>query len=1210
MAEATRIRFIAQKRTAIKKQITTLKNIFEQKKLDNNALELRMNRLTELFNSYETLNEELDTLCPDQDNIAEFTEIMTNFYSLAGNIKEHLKPPTTSSADDQSVVASVSSLNNVNSHKNINTKLPKTSMPVFDGSYENWISFQDEFKAIIESHSELTDATKFQYLKKSLTSDAANKIKGLAISDQNYEKAWNILTRAYGVKHLLISRYYNLLLQLPVQERETAKGLEKLADDASQHVIGLESLGENVSSGMLVAILESKLPKNTMQEWEKTLDRETVPTIDDLYVFLYKTAARLSKRPISSSSGYNKHEKSFPPFKKPRFDSNREARKQITFATTTVMNCMVCRSGEHPLYRCSAFKALPVKERINVVKRANLCFNCMRSHRGKPCKMTGCLLCVVAASDELNCHSTTADNPSPQLLASAIILVEDRDRKLIRCRVLLDTCSTANFVTESFAKRLRIKKQPCSIPVAALNSVNTLTKNTVQLSFRSTRNEHQKTLTFLTIPKISNLLPSEMFPRESIKIPANVPLADPEFHIPRPIDMLIGAGPTFSLFAIGQINLSSHGNDLYLQKTRLGWVIAGNAPMKQSSKEPACHFTQLETQVAKFWLTEEVTKEKPRSKEDKKCEVHFIENVTRAETGRYTVRLPFRESKKGFGDSYVSALKRFLALERKLNISSELKDEYSKAIDTYINAGYMSPVDKPHDDGFYLPHHAVIKTSSTTTKVRIVFDASAKGSSGVALNDLLMPGPTIQEKLFAHLIRFRFPRYALTADIEKMYLQVSLHKDDRKYQYVIWRENGEIETFQLNTVTFGVTSSAFLAIRTLHKLADDEKERYPRAAEELKENLYVDDFMSGAEEIERARMIRDKMIDVLKLGGFNIRQWASNSEQVLEGLDEENINKKFLLDKNCALKTLGVSWHAKEDKIFYSVEPIGISAKLTKRNILSEIAKIFDPLGLLGPVILQAKKIMQSLWQCKVEWDESVPADLHTAWSNFVSQLTTLNNLSFERRFVINNQRRTQILGFCDASEIGYGACMYVRSLDADGNIICRLLCAKSRVAPIKTVSIPRLELCGTLILSRLYKEVSDALEFAPSEVFFWSDSTIVLHWLRTSPNLLHTYVANRIAEIQENTDVEDWRHVRSEDNPADALSRGQSPSEFLRNDLWRSGPSWVRKDQSMWPSGKDYLKAQTKQACFVLAVASKMLTYRMMKNILFFFQVAIFSPT
>ncbi|XP_011700862.1 PREDICTED: uncharacterized protein LOC105457721 [Wasmannia auropunctata] len=737
----------------------------------------------------------------------------------------------------------------------------------------------------------------------------------------------------------------------------------------------------------------------------------------------------------------------------------------------------------------------------------------------------------------------------------------------VKCRALLDTGATANFISERIVKQLNAPVIPHATPVGAINAMHTYSKGMVRITVQSMRNDFHKEIACLIMPTITDLVPSEAFPRSSIKVPPNVKLADPEFHLPRPIDLLIGSGATLSLFSIGQINLSHEGHDLYLQKTRLGWVVAGSAALHNPTGTGACYLTKLESQLENFWTIEEVAADKSNPGKDNDCEAHFIRNTRREDDGRYTVRLPFRETNKRIGESRTIAFKRFLALEQKFNANETFKIDYSRAMEEYIRLKHISVIEDPaDDDGYYLPHHAVVKDSSTTTKVRIVFDASAKANNGVSLNDVLMVGPIIQDKLFSHLIRFRMYKYVVTADIEKMYLQILLHEDDRRYQRILWRKDGEVQTFQFNTLTFGVSSSSFLAIRTLQKLADDERHVYPRAAEIIKAHLYVDDLLTGADSVEEARAYRDEIIALLARGGFAIRKWASNDERVVNDLPVSALHTDFTFDGDLSLKTLGVTWHARNDEVRYFARHIKIPKKLTKRNILSEIAKIYDPLGLLGPLVLHAKKIMQDVWRCRLDWDESVPQNIYTEWLDFVNQFELINQISVSRKLLVEDACDIQIHGFCDASSIGYGACLYVLSTDRRGNTVVRLLCAKSRVAPLKPVTIPRLELCGALLLARLYFEVSGALRVMPTRTFFWCDSTVVLHWLNTSPHLLNSFVANRVAEIQKLTTSCEWRHVKSEDNPADALSRGQLPRAFIRNLMWFAGPAWLCQGGSEWP--------------------------------------------
>lgn len=261
-----------------------------------------------------------------------------------------------------------------------------------------------------------------------------------------------------------------------------------------------------------------------------------------------------------------------------------------------------------------------------------------------------------------------------------------------------------------------------------------------------------------------------------------------------------------------------------------------------------------------------------------------------------------------------------------------------------------------------------------------------------------------------------------------MYRQFLIRKSDRKYQKILWFANDEVREFTLNTVTFGVAAAPFQAIRCLHQLAEDEQKRFPIAAKILKTDMYVDNMLTGTDSIEEAQLICRQMTHLLKTAGMNMRQWAANNPNILDGIEAKDLDAKFDLSNDNTLKTLGIHWRAKTDSFVYKIQPISVNERFTKRKILSEIAKIFDPLGLLGPIILFAKKIMQDIWKAKIDWDESVPNDIYYQWNEFCLQLSCLPDISFDRRILTNDRHSVQIHGFCDASETGYGACIYVRS--------------------------------------------------------------------------------------------------------------------------------------------------------------------------------------
>ncbi|XP_037942469.1 uncharacterized protein LOC119675345 [Teleopsis dalmanni] len=306
----------------------------------------------------------------------------------------------------------------------------------------------------------------------------------------------------------------------------------------------------------------------------------------------------------------------------------------------------------------------------------------------------------------------------------------------------------------------------------------------------------------------------------------------------------------------------------------------------------------------------------------------------------------------------------------------------------------------PH---YFIPHHCVLKPDSTTTKLRVVFDASSKTTSGQSLNDLLHIGPTVQSELLSILLRFRLPRYVFTTDIEKMYRQILVYPEDRQCQLIVWRNEPSqpIKYFQLNTVTYGTRSAPYLATKCLQVLADDNMQNYPLGASALKQNFYVDDCLHGADSLRTLLETQSQLNKILTASGFKLRKWCANHPSLLQGIPHDDLKVNLDLENNNdTTKTLGLSWCPKSDSLCVKVklEPV---CSTTKRSATSDLARLFDPLGLLSPVVVMAKIFIQELWNLKMDWDEKLPTELQKQWLEFRNNLTKVKpdiSSYFQRR--------------------------------------------------------------------------------------------------------------------------------------------------------------------------------------------------------------------
>ncbi|XP_011702045.1 PREDICTED: uncharacterized protein LOC105458437 [Wasmannia auropunctata] len=553
----------------------------------------------------------------------------------------------------------------------------------------------------------------------------------------------------------------------------------------------------------------------------------------------------------------------------------------------------------------------------------------------------------------------------------------------------------------------------------------------------------------------------------------------------------------------------------------------------------------------------------PYSKEDMQCEKFFFDTVARKDDGRLIVRLPVRSHIK-LGDSMPQAIKRLSSLERRFERDPELKKAYIEFMEEYLQQGYMSLIENKNtvltQENYIIPHLPVLRPESMTTKLRVVFDASSRTTNGLSLNDKLMTGPNLQADLQEILIRFRTHTFVLTADVVSMFRQVRVDKQDRNLQLILWRHDitQARQLYRLNTLTYGTACAPYLAMRCLRELAAIYKQEFPLAAKAVEQDFYMDDVLTGASTLKDAIILQEQLTKMLLHGKMPLRKWRANHQEILSHLARDSgMDNLLVIDKNQPIKTFGLLWNATTDTLQYQVK-LEETTEATKRSVLSRISQMFDPLGLVAPVLIVGKIILQKIWRQEVNWDQPLPINLQIFWEDYCASLNQLNSLRIPRNINISNRDATfDIYGFGDASEAAYGACLYAVSVDQQGVSHSELICARTKVAPLKTISLPRLELEAALLLARLFNTVKKSCIHKINKVKLWSDSTITLGWISTPPHTLKTFIANRVSKIQSFTEEVVWAHVSSEENPADLLSRGVSANRLLRDPLWWHGPLW-----------------------------------------------------
>jgi len=1218
----TELAALVARRGQFKGQLTRLSTYIKDnvENIDVDQVMLRKEKAKEVWQDYEQIQTEIEEKGVSDETEKYRAEMEKLYYETMAEceriVRKGMSTLNDLSLSDAGSNSRRSDTADSNAHSVTSVvKLAAIDIPKFSGLYSEWKPFFDMFSALVHSNNKLDDVKKFFYLRAALSDDAENAIKCFQTTAESYQLAWNSLVERYNNNKLLVQAHTKSLFELEPVRQESASQLRKLYDSILGHIKSLETLGQspNAWGSLLIHLIISKLDRDTVRQWEIESPRSEVATIKTLLDFLQTRFRMLEAIESSSSLKYLSEVKATVGMK-------RGAIKSTSFAALVQFQCYYCKQN-HTIYRCQAFIKLSVAERIKYISDLKHCKTCLHTHLGEKCKGRRCAKCGQAHNSLLHLHRSDkieksdeqgissintpaqiersregdtakliAQSPSPSitintqsyicnnnnqiLLSTAIVYAYNYLQQPILCRVLLDSGSQNNFITESLAQQLRLKRKKITCSVYGISNSNQSVSYQVSTKLKSRVSDYEVNLNFLVLPKLTSQIPLLPISHSNIKIPEDITLADPSFDTPQRIDMLLGAEIFFDLMSTGQLRPILHGP--IFKNTTLGWIVSGSVSNTERKTHTASvsmvSLCNLEEQIARFWQLEEVKNDSVLSLEEKLCKKYFYHNVRRDVDGRYVVSLPFSDVSK-LGKSYNTALRRFLSLERRLQSDTELRKKYTTFLNEYLSLGHMElvpPVEVVDDNScYYIPHHAVHKKSSLTTKLRVVFDASCKTNTGISLNDVLLKGPCIQEELVCIMARFRTYKFVLSADIAKMYRQIWVSVPNRDFQRILWRVKPDlpIQTFRLKTVTYGVVTSSYLATACLLKLFEESCSDFPEACRALRQDFYMDDLLTGANTIENALKIRDELVEILSKAGFELRQWNANETALLKNINTSTSSTDNITEHEKITKLLGVYWNNKNDSYQYVVQHYDESCVVTKRKVLSDIASVFDPLGLISPIIVRLKIMMQRLWLTKIDWDEVLPIQLCVEWKKYRTELESINSLSIDRSLSGPGVIQTiQLHGFADASTKAYGACIYLRTVNELDEITVRLVCSKSRVAPLKVVSLPRLELLAALLLARMTYKYAPILQMKISRKYYWSDSKVVLAWIASESSRWKTFVGHRVGEIQELTVMSEWNHVSTKDNPADIVSRGCEPTQLQNNQLWWEGPEWLSKGIVDWP--------------------------------------------
>ena len=1093
-------------------------------------------------------------------------------------------------------------------------KLPKLELETFHGGVDGflkWTPWWEHYDSVIHSNERMTDVVKFTYLRTILSGDAEQCISGLSLTTANYKIAVEQLRERYARPEKIRFAHIQELLNLRL-ENNSSVSLYKMYNALVSHVRSLDQLDlkKEMYGVILVPLILSRLPDEMKLEWAREEGEgangddkkdDKIPKESNLEFLLSFLKIEIERRDRSNSLR--------DPFA-PSVPNRPSGASLLTCGVDTNL-CKICDKPGHKEYQCPGLKGLPKAERNNVVKTKRLCYKCLSSdpnHKWFSCAFRckhchgnhNSLLCLKQKKGKNNAsdakksqNESQNDHDNPPSGGSKTVakevpvkcaITENKTQKvfmqLIKIKIAglsggfeeivccFDGGSERSWISSAMVKKLRphwvtaedLMTSTFGQEVLGPSSLHNLYKVTVG----SLTSGYQGELVLTEVPTICRPLFRPSLPNELLN--GQYELFDVEGNVT--VDVLIGLDHYWSLMTPGFIRLTDH---LVLAQSVFGWILSGSGEkvtnsslLTQTQVVPVMwSSTQVVDdpggEISKLWSLESVgvcCQDQAGT-----AEVHgkFLEELDYSDN-RYTVRLPWK-CKDKLKCNLRSAQKRADALEVRLSRKPDLKSQYNSVLVKMEEAGViheLTPDELQPQNGrsvFYLPHRPEVRLDSETTPVRPVFDGSAKGPNGISLNDCLETGPSLLPDLVQILVRFRRWFYGFSADISKAFWQVRVHADDRDVHRFIWIYEGRTRIMRFDRIPFGNKSSPFMfnAVLKYHLSKYDDS----RPLCELRENTYVDDLLSGGDDDDDCNQLYAVSSDALSAASCPYSKGTSSSEQTALLFEDKNLDPG-------KVKALGLKWDPPTDYFSFVTLDVDSDLIITMRVVSSFMSKQFDPIGFLHPFTVVVKIIFQECWRLKLDWDDKLPDHLADKFRSWLNDLKIISTWNIPRRYFDVPWRDLvdiQLHGFGDASEKAYGCCIYIRACTSDGAWQCSLALGKTKLAPLnqKTLTLPRLELMGSLLCARSVNYIRDALKLPEdTPLFCWADSTVALAWIQGDSHRWKDFVRNRVQEIQTLVPKENFKFCPGVLNPADLVTRGVSAAKLIESDIWLNGPEFL----------------------------------------------------
>ena len=924
------------------------------------------------------------------------------------------------------------------------TKLPKLILPKFTGDPTKWTTFWDSFSSAIHANDELNEVDKFQYLKSLLEGCAAETISGLPLSSSNYKHAVDLLTKRFGSKQVIISKHIEMLMQLPkIIESSDLKQLRQLLDKTESAVRSLQGIGISIDTygTFLTPVIMAKIPQELRLILSRGMaDEWDLNTLIKSFADELQIRERCALGPVSEKAK-SKEKQEF--VQGIRYNQDRRPPTSSTLfsnqdrsPSNKEMWCTFCR-GPHPSNKCGVVSEPKARKRI--LRPKGRCFGCLKSgHLSRDCSAR-CYRCggkhhLSLCSAQNYCPSRqTRGTRQEQTVSTNLYFTQDVKNNCVllqtarawvgnpngnsscNVRILLDSCSQKSYISTRLRNKLglpSIGSETVLIKTFGNNEASLKNCDIVQIALqcqdqlRVFVNAYEVELICGPIAGQTIEIAQQSYPHLQ-----GLPFADCSYGEEElEVDIMIGADYYWSIVQNHVVRGEPHGP--VAVRTRLGYVLSGpvNVPggSQQSSvnmshtMKTACyvveeqsdpHDVSLKEELYRFWDYETLGI-KGKGEEDEFYEDYL--SKVKFNGSRYEVSLPFKDEHPTIPDNYLLARNRLSYSLNRLRSKPELLQQYDNVIKEQLNCGVVELIDRSAEEKVrlgtvhYIPHKEVVKEDRATTKLRVVYDASAKSSGEPSLNNCLLPGPALTPLIFDILLRFRLQKVALIGDLEKAFLNIEVVPEERDFLRFLWIDdinssNPEILTLRFSRLVFGLVCSPFILNVTLRNHLLKYENIDPEFVHNVIRALYVDDFASGKNSVKDCFELYQKLKSRFSEGGFNMRKWASNDQELNRLIEKEEIKKSSTSkvspeitsastsptdktgDHDCAkvasnsagceetpMKVMGVPWDRMEDTLKYDLTIFDnhtVDEALTKRKLLTMTARFYDPLGLLSPVM-------------------------------------------------------------------------------------------------------------------------------------------------------------------------------------------------------------------------------------------------------------------